>query len=232
MSVDMDKNSSATTSVMSAVYAVPRVNLLPSEILSERKLRRTQATLGAVVLAVVGAVAGGFVLAAASAATAQDDLAVEQARTQSLLTEQGEYSEVPQVLGQLDATRTAQADAMETDVLWYDYLDRLAASYPKNVWLRDMNITVSPVVAATDPSAAGALPVSDAIGTISFNGTGLVHDDVAAWLDALDTIEGFQNATYSTSARTELDGRVVVDFTSTVEVGREALSLRFEPEAS
>lgn len=235
MSVDMDKSSTSAASVMSAVYAVPRVNLLPDEILVERRLRRTQVTLGAVVLAVVGAVAGGFVVAAGSAAQAQDDLAVEQARTQTLLTEQAEYAEVPEVLGALEATRAAQAEAMEYDVVWAEYLDRLAASYPKNVWLRDMNITVAPGStdpAATDPALAGAASASDTIGTITFNGTGLVHDDVAAWLDALDTIEGFHGATYSTSARTELDGSVVVDFTSTVEVGRDALSLRFEPEAS
>ena len=45
-------------------------------------------------------------------------------------------------------------------------------------------------------------------------------------------IEGFHNATYTTAKRTDLDGNVVVDFTSTVEVGPEALSLRFEPKAS
>lgn len=230
MSVDMDKGSTATVSVMAAVYAVPRVNLLPDEILAERKLKRTQAALGALVLAVTGVVATGFLLASAAVTTAEQDLEAERTRTQALTAQEAEYAEVPLVMGQVEAAVQAQGQAMAQDVLWFEYLNRLSASYPKDVWLRDMAVVMA--APTTDPAASAGEGRSGAVASITFNGTGLVHSDVAAWLDALDTIKGFQNATYSTAERTEVDGRVVVDFTSTVEVSVDALSLRFEPKAS
>jgi Tfp pilus assembly protein PilN len=233
MSVNVQKKGSPTPAAQdhfTATYTVPRVNLMPPEIEAERGFRKVQIGLGAATLAVAGLVVGGFVWASAAASEEQERLSAAQQRTADLTAEQAEYAEVPQVLGELEAADAAQATAMASDVLWYEYLDRLAASYPKDVWLKDMNVLMAPPVDGT-AVAAGAAAAST-IGTISFSGTGLVHTDVAAWLDALDGIEGFQNATYSTAERTELDGRVVVDFTSTVEVGPEALSLRFEPKAS
>ncbi len=143
MSVDMQKTQTFPATGPLAGYPVARVNLLPTEILAERRLRRTQLGLGAVVLGVVGAVAAGFVLAASSAATAEDELAAEQARTKVLTDEQAEYAEVPLVLGQVEAAQAARATAMATDVLWYEYLSHLSASYPQDVWMRDLTATVA-----------------------------------------------------------------------------------------
>jgi Tfp pilus assembly protein PilN len=225
MSVDMDKNATLTSSVMSAVYAVPRVNLLPDEIVAERQLRRTQMGLGAVVLATVGAVAAGFVVAAASAAAAQDDLDVATANTSRLTAEQAEYAEVPQVLGQVQAAQEARATAMGADVLWYDYLGHLSASYPKDVWLRDLTVT------ANAPGQVAGAP-ADQIAKIDFNGTGAQHTGTADWLDVLGATPGLANPMYSESTRTDIDGTVVVDFTTSVSVTRDALSHRYEIKAS
>lgn len=228
MSVDMDKSSTATASVMAAVYAVPRVNLLPDEILAERRLRRTQATLGAVLLVVAGTVAGGFVLASASAAAAEDDLAVEQARTQVLTAEQAEYAEVPQVMGQVEAAQSARSTAMASDVLWYQYLTHLSASYPKDVWVRDLTATITPVdatAAATGVPAAG-------IGTLVVSGTSPVHTGVADWMDVVDATPGLTNPMYTEANRTDVDGTVVVDWTSEADVTPDALSNRYENKAS
>ena len=232
MSVNVQKGSTAPAPIdfFAGTYSVPRVNLMPPEIEAERGFKKVQVGLAALTIAVAGLVVGGFVWSAAIASDEQAKLDAEAQRTQVLTAEQAEYAEVPLVMGQVESAQSAQATAMATDVLWYEYLERLSASYPKNVFLKDMSIAVTPPV--TDPSAVAVTGQSSAIGLITFNGTGLVHDDVAAWLDALDTIEGFQNPTYSVATRTDLDGTTVVDFTSTVEVGPEALSLRFEPKAS
>jgi Tfp pilus assembly protein PilN len=225
MSVDMDKNVSATTSAMSAAYAVPRVNLLPDEIVAERRLRRTQLALGGVVLGTVGAVAVGFVVAAASAAAAQDDLDVATATTTRLTAEQAEYAEVPLVVGQVQAAQEARATAMGADVLWYEYLGHLSASYPKDVWLRDLTVT------ANAPGQVAGTP-ADQVAKIDFNGTGTQHTGTADWLDVLEATPGLADPMYSESARTDIDGTVVVDFTTSVSVTRDALSLRYEIKAS
>lgn len=227
MSVDMDKNVSATTSVMSAAYAVPRVNLLPDEILAERRLRRTQASLGAVVLAVVGAVAGGFVLASVSAAAAEDDLAVQQARTQVLTAEQAEYAEVPLVMGQVEAAQNARATAMSTDVLWHQYLSHLSASYPKGVWVREMTAAITPA----DPAAVASGLTTPAIGSLVVNGSSPLHTGVSDWMDVVEATPGLTNPMYTEATRTAIDGTVVVEWTSEVDLTPDALSNRYEIKA-
>ena len=228
MSVDMQKTQTFPATGPLAGYPVARVNLLPTEILAERRLRRTQLGLGAVVLGVVGAVAAGFVLAASSAATAEDELAAEQARTKVLTDEQSEYAEVPLVLGQVEAAQAARATAMTTDVLWYEYLSHLSASYPQDVWMRDLTATV----ATPDASAVAAGVATPGFGTLVVNGTSKVHTGVADWMDVVEATPGLANPMYTEATRTDVDGTVVVDWTSEADLTPDALSNRYEIKAS
>jgi len=235
MSVNVQKGSAApaVNEYFAGTYAVPRVNLMPPEIEAERGFRRIQLGLGAVALAVAGLVVGGFVLAQASANEAQDALVAEQGRTGQLAAEQAKYAEVPQVVGQVEAAKSAQATAMATDVLWFDYLNHVAASYPKDVWLRDLTVSVAaPSAAAPGVGSTGVVPATPTIGTITFNGTGKVHGGTANWLDVMAATPGLVDPLYSASSRNDLDGTVVVDFTSTVNVTPDALSNRYESKAS
>lgn len=228
MSVSMEKSSG--TKSLAGVYAPPRVNLLPPEILAERRLRRTQAGLAAVVLATTGAVVVGFVVATASAGAAQSDLDTANATTTTLLAEQTKYAEVPQVLAQVDAAQAARATAMQTDVLWYDYLSHMAASYPKDIWLDDVTMTASAPAAAAVVDPTGL--THPGVATITINGTARRHSDVADWLDVLTATPGFDDATYSVAVREDIDTTALVAFTSTVTVTEDALSHRFENEDS
>lgn len=234
MSIDMSKVRESTPPVSSfaSSYSIPRVNLLPDEILAERRLRRTQVVLGAATLAVVGALAGGYVVSAAGVAAAQDGLDREQTRTLQLQAEAEQYAEVPVVLAEVAAAQDARTTAMAQDSLWYSQLNQLANTYPQNVWLRDLSVTVTTADAATaapDPAAA-ALPTG--LGALTFNGTGLTHSDASAFLDVLESTPGYSYPYLNVSERIDIEGNVVVDFTATVTVTNELLSLRFEPKAS
>lgn len=234
MTLDMTKaqESSFTSGSFASSYAVPRVNLLPDEITAERRLRRTQLVLGAVTLAVVGALAGGYVLSAASVAAAQDDLDAEQARTAALQTEAGEYAEVPLVLAEVDSAQSARTLAMAQDSLWYSQLNQLANSYPSNVWLRDLSVTLTSTGAAAAAPDPNAVVTPTGLGTLTFNGTGLQHSDASAFLDVLESTPGYTYPYLSVSERVDIEGNVVVDFTATVTVTDDLLSHRFEPKAS
>lgn len=232
MSVNVEKNAAGTLTGTGTAYSVPRVNLLPPEILAERTFQKTKLGLAAVVLAVAAGLVGGFVLAQMSANEAGDQLVAEQGRTATLSNEQTQYAEVPQVIGQVDSAKTAQATAMATDVLWFDYLDHIAASYPADVWLRDMTVTVAAPTALPADTAAALVPLSPTIGTITVNGTGRTHEGTASWLDVMAATPGLADPLYSASSRTELEDQVVVDFTSTVNVTPDALSDRYEIKAS
>jgi hypothetical protein len=211
-------------------YVVPRVNLLPPEIEAERRFKRTQLVLGGTTLGVVAVLGAGLALSVLAANDAEETLLAEQARTQQLVAEEGEYAEVPLVLGQVESAQAARSTAMAGDVLWYQYLNQVAATYPKDLWLRDLTVTVNP---ATPAGAAPVDPVTTpGIGTVVFNGTGLEHPVTAEWLDVLGAVPGFADPAYTASTRTEVDGRVVVDNTVSVVVTGDALSHRYDRKAS
>lgn len=231
MSNDLTKTRGVDdlAATLAVAYVVPRVNLLPPEVTAARALRRTQIGLGAALLVVLGAIAGVFLLSVQKADTAGENLAAEQARTSVLQAEQAEYARVPAVLAEVEAAQTARETAMGTDVLWYEYLDAIARTYPENVWLGDLTAAVTATTAAT---AVSADPLATpGIGTVSFTGSSLALPDVAAWLDVLAATTGFADPSLTSATRTELDGRVVVDFTSSATITDQALSHRFDREA-
>lgn len=234
MTVNFEKAAETVDlgSAFGVTYTVPRVNLLPPEIAEERAFRRTQGMLALVLVGVLGALGAGFMLASASASQAADQLATEQTRQAELTREAAEYDEVPRVLRQVESAQNARATAMSSDVLWYRYLNDLALTYPADVWLDDLTMAV----AGTDPTGAQASNpdplATPGIGTITFSGTSRQHSDVAAWLDVLAGTEGFTDARFSTSQRTTIEETVVVDFTTSAVVTSDALSHRYDREAS
>ncbi len=234
MSVTFDKAEAPTAAELPwTPYAVPRVNLLPPEIEAERTFKRTQLVLGGVTAGVVALLVGGFALAAISANQAEEELAAEAVRTQTLQTEEAKYADVPRVLAEVENAQNAQSTAMGTDVAWSTYLNQVAATYPQNLWLKDMSVTMAAPALTPTPGALGSDPLATpGIGAIAFNGTAKEHVDVASWLDALGAIDGFADPSYTNSARTEVEGQVLVDFTSQVVVTNDALTGYYERKAS
>ena len=231
MTVDLSKgrDDSSLAADLGVTYTVPRVNLLPPEITAARALRRTQAGLAGAVLLVVAAIAAVFLLSQQRADDAAEALAAEQTRTAALTAQQAEFARVPVILAQVEAAQAATAQAMSTDVLWYRYLNELALTYPSDIWLGDLTATVAgPGAVATVAADPLATP---SIGLLTFTGTGLDMPDVADWLDVLDGTPGFADAWMTTATRTEEDGRVVVDWSTSVVLTDEALSQRFTQEA-
>lgn len=216
-------------------YTVPRVNLLPPEILETRRFRRTQKVLGTVVVGVLAAAGGAYVLAQNSADSAAEELSVAQAETTRLKGEEAKYAEVPRIMAQVDAAKDARDQALSTNVAWYRYLNDLALSYPDAVWLENLTATVAApggTTGAAPVPVAGSNPLATpGIGTVTFSGKALEHSDVAAWLDVLSGTNGFADAYFTNSTREQIDGTDVVNFTSQVVVTGDALWNRYESEA-
>ena len=214
-------------------YTLPRVNLLPPEILQARRFRRTQGILAATVVGVTAAVGGLYVVAQNSADARAEELAVAQSETTRLKTEEAKYAEVPKVIAQVDAAKEARDQALSTNVAWYRYLNDLALTYPEAVWLDNVTATVSASTTGAAPvPTAGANPLATpGIGTVTFTGKALKHSDVASWLDVLAGTEGFADAYFSSSAKAQIDNQDVVNFTSNVVVTADALWNRYESEA-
>jgi Tfp pilus assembly protein PilN len=212
---------------------VPRVNLLPPEILQARRFRRTQRMLAGVLAATVVLAAAATAWAAHDVDSAQDDLQTVAARTTTLHTQEQRYAEVPTVLAQVDAATAARQAALGDDVLWYRFLGDLAVATPPGVWLGSVTVNESggSVGATTDPlTPAGR-------GTVTFSGTALRFPDVASWLTQVGVVHGLDASRLQTATRdadtsggsAQATGKV--NFTSTVVITADALSHRYDRKA-
>jgi Tfp pilus assembly protein PilN len=200
---------------------VPRVNLLPIEVLEGRRFRRTQVGLGVAVVAVVIAAGAGTVWAQRDVDEARDELTAAQAKVGSLQRDANRYSEVPKVLAEVDAADSARTRAMATDILWYRYLNDLDTARPPGLKLTSLTVAVT----GTETGAPGKdVLTPNGVGTIQVNGVGPGYKDVATWLENLDKINGM-SLPFLGSA-TGVDD--TVQFTSGAVIDAKALSGRYD----
>lgn len=205
---------------------VPKVNLLPIEILEARRFQRTQLVLVAAVLAVLLLAGTGTYLARRDVADANDQLAVSQARVSKLQAEQAKYAAVPLVITQVEAATTARTLAMGSDVLWYRYLNDVDGARPVGVELSALGLTLT----ATSAAATSADPLASVgVGTVTMDGTADQYSQVADWLDAVTEITGFSSTTLTSAAKDATSG--IVTFTLTAVVDSDALSARYTKDA-
>ena len=213
---------------------LPRVNLLPPEIEQERRFRRIQLGLGAGVLASLGVVAALFLAANGQVTDAEEKLSDSERQTTRLESQAAEYSQVPLVYSQVEAARSQLELAMGKEIRWSFYLNDLSLKTPNRVWLTTMT------VAATDASAAAPAPpaagtaaayINPGVGSVSFEGKAMKHNDVAAWLDSLAKQKGYDQPYFTESTKEEIGGREVLKFKSQVSVTPDALSKRYIQKA-
>ncbi|MFN8081843.1 MAG: PilN domain-containing protein [Kineosporiaceae bacterium] len=208
---------------------VPRVNLLPPEIIESRRFRRIQGILAASVIGVALIGILGTFWAQHQVGVANAELAVVEARTQELHKQEAQYAEVPRVLAKVDAARTARETAMAGDVLWYRFLDELSVATPSSVWLGTLDIALTTGTSGQAVTDALAAP---GIGEISVTGTAKHYNDVAQWLTSVTGVTGM-DVTRLQSAEHKTDGQSTanINFTASVTVKPDALSHRYDRKA-
>ena len=206
---------------------------MPPEIAEAARFRQIQATLGiavALTLVVVGLL---YVHAHSKVASAQRE--VDQAtQQQSILQSQlAGLASVQQTFTQVAARQSMLAQAMGSEVRWSGVLNDLSLRMPSNVWLTSLSVTETPpaVAAPTGPQTLGAAaPVATApvpIGSITFVGVGLEHDDVATWLDAMARYTKFLDPIFTQSTEALIGTKSTVNFGSTASIDSLALSNRY-----
>ncbi|HLZ37285.1 MAG TPA: hypothetical protein VKP64_05905 [Mycobacteriales bacterium] len=147
-----------TTSTVTRLAALPRVNLLPPEIEEQGRFRRFQAGLGAAAAVTVGVVGLLYVNASGSVTEAQQGLDAAQAKTATVNAETSRYAHVPEVYAQVAASEAMLTQAMGKEVRWSYYLNDLSLSLPGRVWLTQLQITQNVDAAASSggQSASGS----------------------------------------------------------------------------
>lgn len=210
-----------------AAFAVslPQVNLLPPEVQAARGLVNIKRWLGLslVFVMVMAALAYGF--SVLEAQRTQDELVDAQQENARLVQEQTKYAEVPQVLNELQRAENARALGLGADVVWKPYFDAIAAVLPTGVSIDTFTVTQA------TPWSSGQT-VSDplvrpALGSVIFTVRTSTLPDDAAWLDALNSIPGFGDATFASAVLTQTEGEPYYAVSSSVQIQEPALSLRF-----
>jgi Tfp pilus assembly protein PilN len=200
---------------------LPSVNLLPPEIEERRQLQRTQAAVaGIVVLSVVG-VGFMYVQGGHGVTSAKADLATSQSQQTTLQSKLSSLQYVTQAATQKNDAEATLTEAMASEIQWSHYLADLSVITPSTVWFTQVSLT--------DSVSAGALASpsqATTVGTISFSGDALSHDNVADWLDSAVKEPGFTDPTFASSTELYIGPKKVVSFTSNVQLDADALSKR------
>ncbi len=205
---------------------IPRVNLLPLEIIEGRTFRRTKVVLGAVVVGTLLIAGGATFLAERSVSHANDQLAASDAKVSVLQTQEKRYAAVPEVIAQVEAANTARTLAMGTDVLWYRYLTNLDDARPEGLELNSIALTMNG--AALTQSSASANPLApNGVGTITVGGKADRYSEISSWLEAVNKITGFSASALTGASDTDSG----LTFNSSAVVDSDALSGRYEKKA-
>ena len=179
----------------------PRVNLLPPEVAEQattRALRKTLilATAGVLVIVVVG-IGGAFWHAAQSTV----NLMNAQAHTAELLTEQTKYVKVREVQTEVDTALAARAVGGATEIDWKAYLGAVRAVLPADVTITTVTVDSSTPLA---PFAQPTAPLQGPrVATVTVSVSSPTLPPVPAWLEQLQTLPGFADATPSSIASTD-----------------------------
>lgn len=221
---------STHTLVQRPEVLLPSVNLLPPEIAEAARQKRAQVAMGLAVAAAVVVVGGLYVQAHQSVNAANNQLATAQQQQTRLQAQVASYREVTQIDAQVSAREALLTEAMGQEIQWSTYLNDLSLKIPANVWLTNISATegAGSGAASSPSSLAGAAAT---VGSISFTGNAMTHDDVATWLESLATEHGFTNPYFTNSTESKIGTRQVVNFSSTVQLTSDALSGRYTQQA-
>jgi Tfp pilus assembly protein PilN len=222
-----------TQTIQSTMPAVvmPQVNLMPPEIAEAARLHRLQRAMALAVLVPVVLVGFLYWHTKQGVTSAQNELSASQAQQTSLRAKYNSLGDVQQTFSQVQAQRQLVQQAMGQEVRWSFILNDLTTSVPDNVWLTGFSATEASAPGSTAQPAVGADASASGIGNITVSGVAFAHTDVAHWLDSMSKVKGFTDPSFTSSAKTAIGTRILVDFGSTIVVGADALSHRYTPKA-
>jgi Tfp pilus assembly protein PilN len=238
MSVNTEKGSTHTEleQDLGLPYSVPRVNLLPPEVMERRAVRKVKIGAAGALAATIAVAAGAYTLAVVDRNQAQDDLVAEQAVTTQLQAEAAKYAQVPRIFSIIDGATEGRRVAMAQDISWSTLMGQIAATYPKDVWLENVRATLAspePGPAPAPGAAAAIAPLAPSgVATITIQGAAKSHPDVANWLDSLATVPNVADTSLSSSTLDEEDGQVVVKYSNTALLDEGAYTHKYDEDGN
>lgn len=224
---------------------VPRVNLLPEEILAARGFRKVQFRLALAVVTTILLASGAVLWAQGQVSDARAGLEATTARSVVLQQEETRCAEVPRLTAAVASAKALREQALSQDMLWYRLMSDVALATPSNVWLTTMEVNLNTTTGSPAGSAGSAGPAGSAgaaagldpllpagIGKMTVTGTAANYPDVAAWLDSIAQVHGLDGSTLRTVTRENAAGKGgQLTFTTEIVIVSTALSHRYDQKA-
>ena len=208
-----------------------RIDLLPASYAEKRRQRRHIMLVIVAGMVVVLLILGYWLLLGTRISRAEDELASVEAQNAQLQVQIDELQNFSSLATELEAKQAALAAVMIGDVAWPSLLTELALVVPGEVWLTGFNGSA----ARTEGETPVATEVADVrinkqepTGRIGFAGRSLSMPGIAKWLIRLDSVRAFRAVYLNNAAEVDLEGELVIEFDSSVELGPKALSERFQ----
>ncbi|MDR7274628.1 PilN domain-containing protein [Catenuloplanes atrovinosus] len=236
MSIDMYPAESGFTAQLPVPQQDPlrplriAANLLPDEVQSGRRARRTRAVAVTGVGAVVLALAGWYATTVVKAQDAQDELVRAEAQAAAVQQDQREYSELTGVKSELNTAKERLGALMANDSQWQQLIADIRAAAPRDVSIVQLGAGISnqDLTGQTGETGLPSEVTDKLVGTITLGGTAKDKDQVADFVDNLREVTGLANplpVTITTSDGSE-------NFTIEIDITQAALGGRFTPEAT
>ena len=205
--------------------AEPRMDLLPPEVRTLKRVKATRRRLGGLLLTVAVLVGAGIGASTWYAMQSQAELDAAQERTTELLTSQAKYSEVQRVQAALDTTLAARQFGASTEIDWKAYLADVRARVPRTVTVETLSVdSALPLV----PYEQATAPLQNSrVATIRILFISPDVTSVPEWLASMATLPGYADSQPAVITRT-VEGSYTVDFV--LHVNQGAFSGRFAQE--
>lgn len=176
-----------------------RAHLMPNEIISDRQALVVRKRVIVGLIAVVVVLIGAFTMSWWQTRSANGDLATAQRQGVALQSQQNQFSPLVRAQAEITSVQTQLQKLMVGDLSWHAMLTTLRAKAPSGVELSNVSGTVTAgggtggpagVVTAPDPASILNDSGSAAVGELSITGTAPDKRTVAAYADALATVQG------------------------------------------
>lgn len=193
------------------VGGVPRADLLPAEVLVDRRQRATvrRAWFGVVVVGAV--VALGVGVSTMDSMSSSRELRNAQDEGTTLLQQQGQYAAVRDVESRTALAEAAQKVGGSTEIDWSSYLTNVQRSLPAGVSIVGVTVdSASPLTTYDQPTT----PLQGArVATLTFEADSPTLPSIPDWLDRVHDLDGFVDANANSVTLDTGSGHYTVNMT-------------------
>ncbi len=208
-------------------------DLLPRTYELKRRQSRTVALVALGGIALLALVVLWWVSLGSKVNSEEQRLAEAQALNADLQAQSDELQEFAALETEVIAKTGALQTVMVGDIYWPSVLTQLSSLIPRDAWIETLSASAGATEGSTPvgtEAAAVRIAEEPSTGRVQFTGQALSMIAIADWLERLESSESFGSLWLNGAARavgtTSGDGSF--QFDSTLELGSEALSQRYQ----